>query len=189
MYARTWLSESDDIAFAQTIRAELADPAPQGFAFTDQLFRQDAALEHLTARLRAHPDAGEVERALVHALLAERDGWVLLKLLELTERLAPKGAAEALIKIAQDPPGDEGRARFLAGRACEVLLKLPLGYETRRRANEASKGKLEDPFRYRLGALRERQLQRPRRVEWLLLVVMMALVLGGLLVAWAALDR
>jgi hypothetical protein len=182
------VAEADE-DFSRMIRAELSDPAPQGFAFTDHLLRQDAALEKLVARLREHADPAEVERALAHALSVEREGWALLKLLEVTERLAPVAAADALMEIARNPPGEGQRAQFLAGRACEVLLKLPLDYATRLRANDLSKEKLEDAFRYRLGAQRERSLQRPRRAEWLLLVVLMVVALVGFAIGWAALDR
>jgi hypothetical protein len=179
----------EDIDFARQIRAELADPAPQGFAFTDQMARQDSALQALIERLHEHPDPAEVARAVALALADERDGWTLLKLIEIAERLNSKLTAEALMRVVSDPPGDEQRARFLAGRACEVLLKLPLDYETRLRANELSKGPLEDAFRARLGAQRERQLQRPRRLEWLILIAVMVTALLGFAIAWTALDR
>jgi hypothetical protein len=166
------------------IRAELADAAPAGLRFTDHVIRQDAALERMAAHLEAHPDRGEVDSALIDALAEERDGWALLKLLELIERLGVKGATSTLMSLAQNPPGDGPRARFLAGRACEVLLQLPLDYATRLQANEVSKGPLEEIARYRMGAQKERTQHRPRTAEWALLVVLMAIGVAGFVMTW-----
>jgi len=172
---------------ARQIRTELADPAPQGFLFNDHAVRQDQALERLTQALRRHPDAGEVEAAVREAFRAERDGWALLKLLEVVDQLQLTGAAEALLGLARQPPGDDARSRFLVGRACEVLLRLPLNRELRARADDVSHGPLEDISRFRLGAQRAQALHRPRQVEWFLLAAMMALALIGLATAWRAL--
>jgi len=177
------------VDLAAQIRAELSDRAPEGFHFVDHVIRQDEALQRLTAQLSAHPDPLEVERALALALEQESEGWTLLKLLELTERLRLPGAAPALLNLAQQPPGQGPRAEFLAGRACEVMLALPLDLQTRTRANQICKDPLEQIARYRLGAEKERQLQRPRQIEWLLLVVLMAIGIAALIFAAAALGR
>ncbi len=137
------------VDLAAQIRTELSDRAPEGFHFTDHVIRQDAALERLTEQLRSHPDRPEVERAVAHAVTEEKDGWILLKLMELMERLDLSGAAPALMKVAQHPPGEGARSQFLAGRACEVLLKLPLDLETRARANEICKIPLQQMARHR----------------------------------------
>jgi hypothetical protein len=171
------------------IRAELSDRAPEGFHFTDHLIRQDAALERLTEQLRAHPDVSEVERAVGRAVSEEKDGWTLLKLFELVERLTLTGTSASLMQLASEPPGDGPRSRFLAGRACEVLLQLPLDYETRTRANEICKLPLDEIARFRMGAQRERTMQRPRRVEWIILAIVMLLALAGLGFALFALER
>ncbi len=168
---------------AAQIRAELTDVAPQGFHFTDHVIRQDAALERLTTQLREHTNPSEVEAALCLALDGEKDRWTLLKLLELAERLALPGFSPALMRLAQQPPGEDPRARFLSGRASEVLLRLPLDYATRLAANEVCKAPLEDIARYRMGAAREQRMQRPRRAEWALLAGLMAVFLIGLAVA------
>ncbi len=170
------------------IRTELSDRPPEGFHFTDHLIRQDEALEKTAAGLESHADRAEVERAVARALADEKDGWTLLKLLELVERMQLLGAAEALMAIASSPGGDQ-RARFLAGRACEVLLKLPLDLEARTRANTVCKVPLEEVGRFRLGSQRERALQRPRRIEWLLVIGLFALAIAALIFAVTALGR
>ncbi len=185
----TSASSDPALDLAAQIRAELSDRAPEGFHFTDHVIRQDEALERLTARLRHHPDPSEVERALAYAIEQERAGWTLLKLLELVERLKLLGTAPALIKLAQAPPGQGDRAQFLAGRACEVMLRLPLDLETRTRANQICKVPLQQVARYRMGAEKERSLQRPRRTEWLLLVLLMAIGIAALIFAATALER
>ena len=81
------------------------------------------------------------------------------------------------------------RGRYLAGRACEVMLKLPLDLATRNRVNDVSRGPLEDIARFRMGAERAQRMHRPRQVEWTLLVILMALAGAGLIVAWVALGR
>ena len=177
---------SEDLALQ--IRAELCERAPEGFHFSDHLIRQDEALQRTAARLEAHPDRSEVERALALAIASERDGWTLLKLLELVERMQLPGAAPALIQLASSPTPDE-RSRFVAGRACEVLLKLPLDVAARARANEVCKEPLEEVARLRLGAEREQRLQRPRRIEWLLLLGLVALAIAALIFAASALER
>jgi hypothetical protein len=184
------MESTDDGArdLAAQIRLELADPAPQGFAFNDHAVRQDAALDRLTDRLRQHPDAVEVEAAVRRAVGEERDGWTQLKLLELVERLNLKGAVEPLLRLAVTARDDE-RGRFLAGRACEVMLKLPLDLETRNRVNQVCQGPLDDIARFRMGAQRAQRMHRPRQVEWTLLVMLMALAGAGVLVAWLALGR
>jgi hypothetical protein len=174
---------------AAQIRTELADTAPQGFLAHDVVLRQDAGLERLVERLRQYPDGAEMAEAVRLALAAERDGWTLLKLLELVDRLSIDKAAEPLLALAAQPPGEDDRAQFLAGRASEVLLKLPLDLKTRTRANEVCKAPLEAIARFRMGAQRAQQMHRPRQVEWTLLVVLMVLALGGLLLAWRALGR
>lgn len=181
-------TEEGGADLAAQIRAELSDSAPVGFYFTDHVVRQDEALQRLIRSLEQYSDRAEVERALSRALLDERQGWVLLKLLEIAERLAFAGLAPALMELAQAPAETE-RAQFLAGRACEVLLKLPLDLQSRARANEACKGPLQDLVRYRLGSERERRLQRPRRIEWFLLALLMAGALGALIFAVTALGR
>lgn len=177
---------AEDLALQ--IRAELSEPAPEGFHFADHLIRQDEAWQRTAARVQAHPDSAEVERALTMAIERERDGWTLLKLLELVDRVQPVAAAPALIQLASSPGPDE-RSRYVAGRACEVLLKLPLDVAARSRANEVCKEPLSELARLRLGAEREQSLQRPRRIEWLLLVVLALLALAGLLFAAGALER
>jgi hypothetical protein len=173
---------------AAQIRAELSESSPEGFHFTDHLVRQDEALQRLIRSLEQHPDRSEVEQALSRALRDERQGWVLLKLLELAERLGLRGLAPALMELAQSP-GETEREQFLAGRACEVLLKLPLDLEARARANDICKSPLREVARYRFGAERERRLQRPRRIEWLLLGLLMLAVLAALIFAATALER
>ncbi|MGQ0506878.1 MAG: hypothetical protein ACT4TC_16325 [Myxococcaceae bacterium] len=170
-------------ALARQIRTELSDVEPQGFHFNDSAVRQDAALERMVEQLKAHDDAQELERALSLALLEEKEGWTQLKLLEVTDRLRLVGTAEALMSLAADPPDEGPRRDFLAGRACEVLLRLPLNLEQRARANELSKGRMEDMQRFRLGAQRVRNLHRPRLAEWSLLVVLMLVSLSGLVFA------
>ena len=173
---------------ASQIRAELSERAPEGFHFSDHLIRQDEGLMRTAARLEVHPDQTEVERALALAIANERDGWTLLKLLELVERMQLCGAAPALIELASTPAADE-RWRFVAGRACEVLLKLPLNLAARARATEVCKQPLEDVARFRMGAEREERLQRPRRIEWLLLLGLVALAIAALIFAASALER
>ena len=170
------------------IRTELSDRAPEGFHFSNHLIRQDEALQRTAMRLEAHPDRSEVERALARALDDEEDGWTSLKLLELVDRMQLLGAATALIKLASSTTHDE-RARFLAGRACEVLLRLPLDLEARARANAVCKAPLAEVARFRLGAERERALQRPRRIEWLLVIGLFALAIAALIFAVSALGR
>jgi hypothetical protein len=184
------MESSEDAAsdLAAQIRLELADPAPQGFAFNDHAIRQDAGLDRLVERLRHHPDAAEVEAAVSSSVAEERDGWTLLKLLELVERLSLAGAVEPLLRLAASPQQD-ARGRFLAGRACEVMLTLPLDLETRNRVNEVSKGPLDDIARFRMGAERAQRMHRPRQVEWTLLAALMALAGAGVVVAWLALGR
>ncbi len=180
--------EDPAVDLAIQIRTELSDRAPEGFHFSDHLIRQDAALERTAVRLEAHPDRLEVERALARALEDEKDGWTILKLLELVERMQLLGAAPGLIKLASSPAHDE-RARFLAGRACEVLLMLPLDLEARNRASAVCKVPLAEVARFRLGAERERGLQRPRRIEWLLVIGLLALVIAALIFAVTALGQ
>jgi hypothetical protein len=175
---------AEDLALQ--IRSELSDTAPQGFAFNDHVVRQDAALERVAKQLLAHPDAVEVDAALSRALSDEKDGWTLLKLVDLAERVGTPAPAAALMAVAAQPQPDE-RGRFLAGRACEVLLKLPLDLETRNRANAVCRQPLDDLVRFRLGAQRAQALHRPRRVEWTLLAVLMAIALAGLVLALRAL--
>jgi len=174
---------------ALQIRTELADSPPQGFLFNDHVIRQDASLERLAERLRSHPDGAEVGAAVHRALSDERDGWVQLKLLELVERLTLAAAAPALIALAGRPQTEDDRSRFLSGRAAEVLLKLPLDLETRNRANAVTQGPLEEIARFRMGAQRAQQMHRPRRAEWTLLVVLMAVAVIGFALAWRALGR
>lgn len=173
---------------AAQVRSELSDRAPEGFHFTDHVIRQDEAIERLTAQLRAHGDPFEVERALSYAVREERNGWTLLKLLEVIERLHPAGTADALMRMAEAPPGEGDRAAFLSGRACEVILRLPLDLETRNRANEICKAPLQRIARYRLGAEKERSLQRPRALEWTLLAALMAIGIAALIFAATALQ-
>jgi len=177
------LAAPDLTALSRQIRTELSDTAPQGFHFGDQVLRQDAGLERLATHLRSLPPA-ELGAALSESLLEEKDGWTLLKLLELVERLETRGCADALVELAQNPPGEGDRRKFLAGRACEVLLRLPLDERSRHRADAACKIPLQEIQLFRLGADRERKLHRPRRVEWALLMGLMLLALTGL---WLAL--
>jgi len=179
-------SAAEDLALQ--IRAELSERAPEGFHFSDHLIRQDEALQRTAARLEAHPDRLEVERALALAIANEHDGWSLLKLLELVERMQLPGTAPALIQLASSHTPDE-RSRFVAGRACEVLLKLPLDVAARARANEVCKKPLEEVARLRMGAEREQRLQRPRRIEWLLLLGLVALAIAALIFAASGLER
>ena len=182
------MEQASELLAAQ-LRAELRDDAPQGFHFTDHVIRQDGALERLTEQLRSHGDPSEVAAALSRALLDEQEGWTVLKLLELTERLALTQTAAALMSVATHPPGEGPRQRFLAGRACEVLLRLPLDYSTRQKANSLSAGPLEEMAGFRTGAAKERTSQRPRRVEWAILVALMGVALVGLLLAFLSLER
>jgi hypothetical protein len=181
-------TEQSGADLAAQIRAELSDSSPEGFHFSDHVVRQDDALQRLIQNLEHYPDRAEVEHALSRALRDERDGWVLLKLLELVEHLALTGVAPALVELAQRPTETE-RGQFLAGRACEVLLKLPLDLNARTRANQVCKVPLQQVARYRLGADRERRLHRPRRIEWLLLVLLMVAAIAALIFAATALGR
>ncbi len=183
------MSEAVGEALARQIRTELSEKAPEGFHFTDHVARQDQALQRLSDQLAAHDDRAELTLALSRALADEQDGWTLLKLLELADRLSLPGTADALISVVQRSAGEDARARFLSGRACEVLLRLPLDLAQRAKANAVSEGRLEDVQRYRLGAQRAVSLHRPRRVEWALLVGVMVVGLVGLVVAFLALER
>src|SRR5207248_2807284 len=101
----------------------------------------------------------------------ERDGWAQLKVLELCDRLAPAALAPALMQYAQSrKDAAQQRVRFLAARACEVLLRLPLDLETRARAAQLSQGPLQEIAATRGQAIRARALHRPRRVEWAILI-------------------
>jgi hypothetical protein len=172
---------------AAQIRSELVDTDPQGFLFNDHVIRQDGALERLTAHLAAHPDREEVERAVAKAVETETDGWTLLKLLEVVERLLLLGAAPALIHLVEQRRGaEDDRSRFLAGRASEVLLKLPLNLESRTRANAICQGPLEEIATFRMSTQRARLVHRPRRVEWMILVALMLLGIAGLIFAFRA---
>lgn len=172
---------------AQHVAAELRDPEPKGFQFDEAVLRQDAGLLQLADDLVAEPEA-HVAEALGALLERERDGWVQLKVLELADRLAPVAMAPALIRYVESRQGaEEPRVRFLAARACEVLLRLPLDLEARARAAELSTGPLREVGQVRGHALRARALHRPRRVEWAILAAVMALGLAGLLYAFQAL--
>ncbi len=176
------------IDLAVQIRADLSDLAPQGFNFRDHLLRQDAVLQRLSEHLRAHPDAAEVERAMAHALATEPDEWVLLKLVELSDRLNLPGTAPALLRIAQrsGPERSRGgeRGLFLSGRACEVLLKLPLDLASRAEANRICQVPLKKISEFRHGEETQRLLYQPRRLEWALLILLMLAAVGGLLFAY-----
>src|SRR4051812_5290856 len=96
------------VDFARQIRTELAEKAPAGFHFNDHVVRQDAALDRLADQLKVHGEREELEGALSHALLEERDGWTLLKLLELADRLRLAGTAAALMELVNRPSdGDD----------------------------------------------------------------------------------
>jgi hypothetical protein len=140
----------------------------------------------LIERLKEHGEPESVGRALALALKQERDGWTVLKLLEIADQLQITAAGPVLIEIAGREPEDD-RGKFLAGRACEVLLKLPLDLEARATANAVCRVPLEHMRRFRLGEAKERALHRPRKMEWLILVVLMVLALAGFFVAWSAL--
>lgn len=167
------------IDLARQIRTELSEPAPQGFQFHERVLAQDESLQRLSQQLAGDPNIQEVEQAVVHALNTEQNGWVLLKLIELADRLQLAAAAPALLQVAREPPGEAERSIFLAGRACEVLLRLPLDLKTRAEANQVCSVPLERATQFRLGAQTERLLQRPRRLEWILLATLMALGVGG----------
>jgi hypothetical protein len=143
----------------------------------------------LANRLRAHQDWSELERAINYAFSETRDGWTRLKLLELVDRLSLLGAAPALLHLAQHPETDDPRSEFVAGRACEILLRLPLNLEMRKAADDACAVPLTRLAAFRAGAQRERLQQRPRHLEWLLLIFLMALALIGFIVALFAIER
>lgn len=175
-------------SLASHIAAELRDPEPKGFQFDELVLRQDAGLQRLAEHLQAEPEA-EVAEALGLLLEREPDGWTQLKLLELCDRVAPLAMAPALMRYAEARvSAAEPRTRFLAGRACEVLLKLPLDLEARARAQALSERPLREAAELRGQALRSRSLHRPRRVEWVILVLLMLLGLSGLLFAFQALS-
>ena len=180
-------AETAVLDLAAQIRAELSDRAPEGFAFNDHLLRQDASLERMVAKLKEHGDQREVAAAISEAVQSEHRDWTLLKLLELADRLLLPDVAQALIALAENTSAETERGQFLAGRACEVLLRLPLDVPTRARANQVCRLPLQRVARFRLGTDRERMLQRPRRVEWTLLVVLMVLALAGFAFAFLAL--
>jgi hypothetical protein len=174
-------------SLAQHVAAELRDPEPKGFAFDEAVLRQDASLQRLAEHLGKEPGAHAAE-ALGRLLEQERDGWVQLKVLELADRLAPVELAPALMRYVESRAGaEEPRVRFLAGRACEVLLRLPLDLEARARAQAISARPLHEVALARGQALSARAMHRPRRVEWAILVAMMALGLSGLIYAFQAL--
>jgi len=174
-------------ALAQHVAAELRDPEPKGFTFDEAVLRQDASLLRLAEHLGKEPEA-PVAEALGRLLEQERDGWVQLKVLELADRLAPVALAPALIRYAEAKAGaEEPRVRFLAGRACEVLLRLPLDLEARAKAQALSARPLQEVVSARGQALRARAMHRPRRVEWAILVAVMVLGLSGLIYAFQAL--
>jgi hypothetical protein len=174
-------------ALAQHVAAELRDPEPKGFTFDEAVLRQDASLTRLSEHLGQEPEA-QVAEALGRLLEQERDGWAQLKILELADRLAPAALAPALLQYVEARrKAEEPRVRFLAGRACEVLLRLPLDRELRAKAQAISAGPLQEVASARGQALRARAMHRPRRVEWLILVAMMVLGIAGLLYAFQAL--
>ena len=181
------MASEDALALASHIAAALKEEAPQGFHFHDQVLRQDTSLERLALSLQAQAEKPALEEAMGLALQEEKDGWTLLKLLELVDRLGLIGTSPALLALAESAPGSDDRSRFLSGRACEVLLKLPLDYQTRLVANRVCKAPLEEMARFRMGAQKERAMHRPRRIEWLILVAIMALGLTGLVFALRAL--
>src|SRR5262245_51670637 len=131
------MSEAGE-TLALHIASELRDPEPAGFQFDEAVLRQDVGLQQLVDHLAAEKPA-EVGEALGLLLEREGDGWTQLKVLELADRLAPVSMAEALIRYVQQRSNDpQPRTRFLAARACEVLLRLPLGLEARARAADLS---------------------------------------------------
>jgi hypothetical protein len=172
---------------AEHLLTELRDPEPKGFQFQDHVLRQDAGLEKLTESLRAEEPAA-LSAALGAALSRERDGWTLLKIVELCDRLAPPGLEGALMRFVEERAEGDDRQRFLAGRAAEVLLRLPLDLAARARAGELSQGPLRDLERFRRREQAARLLHRPRRVEWAILAAMMALGLLGTVLAFRALG-
>lgn len=175
-------------ALAQHVAAELRDPEPKGFQFDELVLRQDTGLQKLADHLAGEP-VEHVAEALARLLEQERDGWVQLKVLELADRAAPLAMAPALMEyVRARREASEPRVRFLAARACEVLLKLPLDLEARAQASELSKAPLAEAAEARGRAARARAMHRPRRVEWAILVAVMVLGLGGLLFAFQALD-
>ena len=180
------MSEAGE-TLAQHIASELRDPEPAGFQFDEAVLRQDVGLQHLVDHLAAEPPA-DVGEALGLLLEQERDGWTQLKVLELADRLAPVSMSPALIRYVQGRSNaEDARTRFLAARACEVLLRLPLGLEARARAAELSVAPLREVSEVRGQAMRTRAIQRPRRVEWAILVLVMVLGISGLVFAFLAL--
>jgi hypothetical protein len=175
-------SDSESSILARQIRTELSDAPPEGFRFSDHVVHQDSALERLAEQLQKEP-LEVVDSALSEALRTERSGWTAVKLIELVERLGARGCADALIDVAKNPPEQGDRRKFLAGRACEVLLKLPLDRATRLRADGACQIPLQEIASFRLGSQRELKMHRPRKIEWALLVVLMGLALTGLAIA------
>lgn len=172
---------------AEHLLTELRDPEPKGFHFQDHVLRQDTGLDRLTESLRTEaPEA--LASALGMALSREQDGWTQLKIIELCDRLAPPGLEGALIRFLEERAGGDDRERFLAGRAAEVLIRLPLDRAARARASEVSQGPLQELERFRRREQAARSVHRPRRVEWAILAVMMALGLLGTAVAFRALG-
>jgi len=175
-------------SLASHLAAELRDPEPAGFRFDDLVLRQDEGLRRLAEQLSHEPEA-EVAEALGLLLEREGGGWVQLKLLELCDRLAPLRLAPALLRYLEArASSDEPGARFLAGRAGEVLLGLPLDLETRARAQAISAGPMREAAELRAQAARSRSLHRPRRAEWAILVAAMLLGLCGLVYALQAVS-
>lgn len=180
------MSEAGE-SLAQHVAAELRDPEPAGFQFDELVLRQDVGLQQLADHLAAEP-AEAVGEALGLLLDQEQEGWTQLKVLELADRVAPRSMAPALIRYVQARAGaGDPRTRFLAARACEVLLRLPLDLEARARAAELSAEPLREVAEYRGQALRTRAMQRPRRLEWAILVAVMVLGISGLIYAFQAL--
>src|SRR4051812_36556667 len=148
-------------SLAQHLAAELRDPEPRGFQFDEAVLRQDAGLQRLADHLGAEPEA-PVAEALGLLLEQERDGWGQLKLLELADRLAPAAMAPALLRYVETRISSaEPRVRFLAARACEVLLRMPLDLELRARASALSAQPLQEVSQVRGQALRARAMHRP----------------------------
>src|SRR6185295_13946547 len=95
------------------IASELMDPEPKGFQFDELVVRQDAALERLAGQLKDE-DSGALAGALSTLLDEGSDGWRQLKLLELSDRLAPAALAPSLMQFAQKRASSSAeRERFL----------------------------------------------------------------------------
>lgn len=148
--------------------------------------RRPDALEPLLEKLAAD-ERPRLEAALSQLLASEQDGPKQLLLLDVIEKMSLTGTFDGLIEVVKlHKQSEDPRLRFLAGRASEVLLRLPLNLTQRAIANSVCQDSLLEGQRLRLQAERASAMQRPRRIEWALLAALMAMALAGIIYAFVA---